>query len=323
MYSRDRESSNDTGRLIYRMHSLGLLEDYRIDFNKNNLYHCTFKKFKTIDPYIETLEAYLRRYVSENTATVSIAALKARLTKPTLVDNILECLYFLAEFSHKEIASKRKRATDEIETILNTSITEPDYVNDWFKQNLYIKEQIFFYFNAKYARRGFEIEGKPFSLLDDYQQKILGSSEILDKYLAVFGLGGAEQNNYKHMIGSCKRILRSLSPTDLEKEWLLRLLKAFSMYSVNNVSYISEANEELESGFDKLYGDEAFHKNDFERIEPIFESYFARLQTNILEDNPSFRDIRLIRAKLLVKLQTLGIENLINRNHQLTTTVYA
>lgn len=323
VYSRDRDTANDTGRLIYRMHSMGFLEDYLIDYNKNNLYSCTFKKFKTIDKYTKTIEKYLRRYLSENTAMENIEALKSRLVKPTLVENIIECLYFLSEFSYKEIASKRKRATDEIESILNTSITEPNYVADWFQQNLYIKEQIYFYFNAKYARIGFKINGKPFSLLDDYQEQLMSKQEILDKYLEVYREDGTEQNNYKHMMGSCKKILRSLSETDLNNEWLLRLLKAFSMYSVNNASYISEANAELELGFDNLYKDESFHENDFEIIEPIIESYFAKLQSNIQEDNPSFKHIELIRAKLLLKMQTLGIENLINKNKQLTEELYA
>ena len=135
-----------------------------------------------------------------------------------------------------------------------------DFTLDKFlSNNLYIKEQIFFYFNAKYARIGFKINSNPFSLLDDYQVQLMSKQEILDKYLEVYRLDGTEQNNYKHMMGSCKKILRSLSETDLNKEWLLRLLKAFSMYSVNNASYISEANTELESGFDNLYKDESFH----------------------------------------------------------------
>lgn len=323
VYSRDRDTANDTGRLIYRMNSMGFLEDYLIDYNKNNLYSCTFKKFKTIDQYTKTIEKYLRRYLSENTAMENIEALKSRLVKPTLVENIIECLYFLSEFSYNEIASKRKRATDEIENILNTSITEPNHVTDWFQQNLYIKEQIYFYFNAKYARIGFKINGKPFSLLDDYQEHLMSKQEILDKYLEVYREDGTEQNNYKHMMGSCKKILRSLSETDLNNEWLLRLLKAFSMYSVNNASYISEANAELELGFDNLYKDVSFHGNDFEIIEPIFENYFAKLHSNIQEDNPSFKDIKLIRAKLLLKMQTLGIEKLIKRNQELTTEYYA
>lgn len=322
VYNRDRDTANDTGRLIYRMHSIGFLEDYLIDYNMNNLYICTFKKFKTIDIYTITIEKYLRRYLSENTAMENIEALKSRLVKPTLLENIIECLYFLSEFSYKEIASKRKRATDEIESILNTSITDPNYVANWFQQNLYIKEQIFFYFNAKYARIGFKINGRPFSLLDDYREHLMSKQEILDKYLKVFREDGTEQNNYKHMMGSCKKILRSLSETDLNNEWLLRLLKAFAMYSVNNASYISEANSELELGFDNLYKDESFHENDFEIIEPIFESYFTKLQSNIQENNSSFKDIKLIRAKLLLKMQTLGIENLINKNNKITVELY-
>lgn len=323
VYSRDRDTSNDTGRLIYRMHSMGFLGDYLIDYNKNNLYTCTFNKFSSIDDYINRIEQYLRRYLSENTAMENIKSLKNRLIRPTLIENIIECLYFLSEFSYTEISSKRKRATDEIETILNTSITEPDFVSDWYLQNLYIKEQIYFYFNAKYARIGFKINGRPFSLLDDYQDNLMNKQQTLDKYLAVFREDGTEQNNYKHMMGSCKKILRSLGEADLNNEWLLRLLKAFSMYSINNASYISEANSELELGFDNLYRDESFHENSFEIIEAIFESYFTKLQKNIQQDNPSFKDIKLIRAKLLLKMQTIGIENLINKSKQLTEELYA
>jgi ATP-dependent DNA helicase RecQ len=265
----------------------------------------------------------LRRYLSEKTTLQNIEKLKERLTKDTLIDNILECLYFLSEFSYKEIANKRKRATDEIESVMNTSITNPDYVTNWYKQNHFIKEQIYFYFNAKYARIGFKISGQPYSLLDDYQGKAMRREEILDKYLDVFHLDGTEQNNYKHMMGSCKKILRSLSESDLNNEWLLRLIKAFAMYSVNNPSYISEANEELEKGFDNLYKDEQLHQNNFDIIEPIFETYFLKLQANIQENNASFNDIKLIRIKLLLKMQTLEIENLINKNQQIKGETYA
>jgi ATP-dependent DNA helicase RecQ len=137
--------------------------------------------------------------------------------------------------------------------------------------------------------------------------------EVLDKYLKVFREDGTEQNNYKHMMGSCKKILRSLSETDLNNEWLLRLLRAFSMYAVNNISYTSEANTELELGFDNLYKDESFHGYNFDIIEPIFISYFDKLHENIRVGNPSFEDIKLIRVKLLLKLQTLGLERLINK----------
>ncbi len=313
-YCRNRyfKPSNNTGRLIYRMHSMGFLEDYLIDYNKNNLYYCKFKKYDSIDKYISIIEKYLRRYLSENTAVKTIEDLKARVTKPTLIDNIIECLYFLSDFSYKEIASKRERATDEIESILNTSITEDKYVNDWYLQNLFLKEQIYFYFNAKYARRKFKINGQPFSLLDDYKELLLTKPKILEKYMDVLTEEGTEQNNYKHMIGSCKKIMRSLSEKDLNNEWLLRLLKAFAMYSVNNASYISEANAELELGFDNLYNDKGYHNGKLAVIKPIFDSYFIRLLNNIQLGNSSFNDIKMIRLKLLIKMQTGGINDLLD-----------
>lgn len=332
-YSRNRnfKPTNDTGRLIYRMHSMGLLADYRIDYNKR-LYTCTFRKHNSIDKYVDEIEKYLRRYLSEIGAKEQIGLLRAKLNKPTLADDILECLYFLAKFSEDEIASKRKRATDEIEEMLNKSISDAKYKSDWFQQNLFIKEQVYFYFNAKYARIGFKISGQPFSLLDDYQDSSIDRIQVLIKYLKVFREDGTEQNNYKHMIGSCKKILRSLSESDLRKEWLLRLLKAFAMYSVNNASYISEANWELELGFDNLYNDEARHANDFEIIKPVFEHYFEKLENNILaeksedntthEDRSPFKDIKMIRLKLLLRMQARQIDTLIERQ-KITQIQYA
>lgn len=319
-YHRSRyfKPTNDTGRLIYRMHSMGLLEDYLIDYHKNNIYQCKFRKFETIEQYIDVIEKYLKRYLSEKTTSAKIQELRNRIKEESLINDIISCLYFLSEFSYGEIASKRNRATNEIEDILNTSISDLKFRSDKYLQNLYLKEQIYFYFNAKYARREFKIRGESYSLLDDYENNMMNKEEILQKYLEVYHIEGtSEQNNYKHMIGSCKKILRSLANGDLKKEWLLRLLKAFAMYAVNNRSYINEANAELELGFDNLYEDYSFHQNDYQLVEPIFKNYFEKLYKNIDEKNESFNDIRLIRLKLLLKMQISGINNLIDGNNNL------
>ena len=321
-YNRNRhyKPTNDTGRLIYRMHSIGFLEDYLIDYNKNNIYSCKFRKLKTIEGYVEIIEKYLCRYLSEISAVKIISELREKLDKPKLIENILECLYFLAEFSYKEIASKRKRATDEIEEVLNKSISEEKYSKDYYQQNLFIKEQIYFYFNAKYARRGFKINGNPFSLLDDYYELSLAKSKILEKYMEVLK-EGTEQNNYKHMMGSCKKMIRSLGGNDLKIEWVLHLLKAFSMYSVNNSSYISEANEDLEFGFGNLYN--SIEYDDFIKIQPIFENYFLALDKNIdkqKNNNQIKKNIQVIRAKLLLQMQLIKADELYNKHITLKNT---
>lgn len=316
IFYRDRHTG-DTGRLIYRLHSMGLLIDYTYDY-KIKIYHCIFKKEKNINVYIYNIESYLRRYLSENSTLVKILELKSKITfkLENFVEDILECLYFLAEFSYKEIAEKRIRATDEIQDTLIKAIS----YEDWFEQNKFIKEQIYFYFNAKYARKEFRIDNVNYSLLEDYNsysENHMNASDILVKYLAVFKLEGTEQNNYKHMMGSCKKIMQSLSVSDLKKEWLLRLLKAFSMYAVNNSAYRSEANIELKEGFEKLYNDDAYHNNDFDKIEEIFKKYFKVLLDNVEKTNQSFQDINLIRNILLQKLQYKGIDALVSKYNEL------
>jgi ATP-dependent DNA helicase RecQ len=315
VFHRQRQTG-DTGRLIYRLHSMGFLIDYTYDY-KIKVYHCSFKKENTIDVYLNNIESYLRRYLSENSTLVMIKELKTKITFKTqsFVEDILECLYFLAEFSYKEIAEKRKRATDEIQ---DTLIKAAGY-KDWFEQNKFIKEQIYFYFNAKYARKEFRINNANYSLLEDYNRysaNEMNANSILDKYIAVFKLEGTEQNNYKHMMGSCKKMMQSLSIQDLKKEWLLRLLKAFSMYAVNNSAYRSEANMELQKGFENLYNDEDYHNNDYDKIEEIFKSYFNLLLENVENTNQSFQDINLIRNILLQKLQYNGIDALVSKYNE-------
>jgi len=315
IFYRDRHTG-DTGRLIYRLHSMGLLIDYTFDY-KIKIYHCIFKKEKNIDVYINNIENYLRRYLSENSTLTVIKALRKKMTfkLEDYVEDILECLYFLAEFSYEEIAEKRKRATDEIQDTLLKAIA----YEDWYEQNKFIKEQIYFYFNAKYARKEFKIDNISYSLLEDYNsysENEMDASLILDKYLAVFDLEGTEQNNYKHMMGSCKKIMQSLSVSDLNKEWVLRLLKAFSMYAVNNSAYRSEANLELKKGFENLYNDEVYHNNDYDNIEKIFKSYFIILDNNVEKTNESFQDINLIRNILLQQLQYKGIDDLVTKYNE-------
>jgi len=315
IFYRDRHTG-DTGRLIYRLHSMGFLIDYTYDYNIK-IYHCIIRKEKSVSNYLDNIESYLRRYLSENSTLNEIKKLKGKISFQieNYVEDILECLYFLAEFSYKEIAEKRKRATDEIQDTLIKAIG----YDDWFEQNKFIKEQIYFYFNAKYARKEFLIVGENYSLLEDYNnysENKINASSILDKYLEVFKLEGTEQNNYKHMMGSCKKIMQSLSVSDLKKEWLLRLLKAFSMYAVNNIAYRSEANLELKTGFEKLYNDEAYHDNDYDKIEVVFKKYFNLLLQNVEEENQSFQDIHLIRNILLQKLQYKGIDALVTKYNE-------
>lgn len=86
-------------------------------------------------------------------------------------------------------------------------------------KNFYLKEQIYYYFNAKYAKPNFRVGDQAASLLDDYrkyQDKVLQPTEILYKFISDEIIKyGTEQNNYKHLIGSCKKMAYSLTTSDL------------------------------------------------------------------------------------------------------------
>ncbi len=307
LYLQER-SKGETGKLIYRMVSMGLVEDYIIDYTAKQI-NCTFIK-ESNEYYLFKIEEYLRKYLSETSTIIEIEKLKNRLSvKQSIIEKIKECLFYLSEFAIKQIGHKQIKATDEIERM----IVNASAINDKYEQNYFIKEEIFYYFNAKYARLGFKLNDEHYSLIDDYDND-LAKEFILKKYLgndkedSVFKKEGTEQNNYKHMIGSCKKILGTLATSDFGNDWVLRLLKAFSMYSVNNPSYISEANEELEMGFNNLYN---YYKNNFEQTQAIFNFYFERLLDTIQEDNELFKNIKMVRLKILIEMQIKGIDNLI------------
>ena len=186
-----------------------------------------------------------------------------------------------------------------------------------FENNLYLKEEMYFYFNAKYSKPDYVENGIDCSLLDDhrlYQDKKMDPFDILQKYLSDSIIkNGTEQNNYKHLIGSCKKITFSLVENELNKDWVLKLLNAFAMYSTNNVSYRNEANKVIEKGFDKLFEDVEYHNNDYTLIKKVFETYFEKLIENINEKNESILDIDLIKNKLLQNLQLKQVSELLDK----------
>ncbi len=307
--------ANETGKMVYRMNALGLLKSYTKDYNKG-FYKCKFYKGSSIDYYVDNLSKYLRRYQSEITVEREIEKIREGLSeKPEdLVDDILKLLFHIAEFSMTEIAHKRKIATDEIKEYLETMLVMEGSELD---KNFYLKEQIYYYFNAKYAKPEFREGDQEASLLDDYrkyQDKVLQPTDILYKFISDEIIkNGTEQNNYKHLIGSCKKMAYSLTTSDLEKDWVLNLLNAFALYSTNNISYRNEANFVIRNGFNKLFSDEDFHKNDYGLVKEIFEEYFRKLSANIRPDNPSIFDIDLIKNNLLQNLQAQQIEKLLNK----------
>lgn len=304
-------TSAETGKLLYRMSCMGFLVDYAIDFNQKQR-TCTFKQ-ESIDYYIENIKLYLKKYLSENTANEEIEILLKRVAHVTGIHNkIIECLYYLTEFSYNEIKGKRKMATDEIERVFR----EASLKEDIYEQNIAIKEEIFYYFNAKYARKDYKIDGELFSLLLDSNEGKLSAWSIVKKYTIKLKDSGIKINNLKHLIGSCRKITRIMSPKELEKEWSLKLIKAFAEYSMNIESYIKEANKSLLEGFTIFYKMEC--NNDFRLFKDKFNEYFNILEENLDKSNNLFKnELNLIMHSIMLQVNNERTEELIRKHNNI------
>lgn len=308
----NQRGNHETGKIIYRMNCIGFLEDYRLDFVKKQRI-CRFYKSKDIRYYVGCIKEYLLRYLSETSANKEIIELEARLDrKEFFASKIIECLYYLTEFSYKEIKGKRERAIKDIERVFQQALSKEDV----YEQNIVIKEEIFYYFNAKYARKDYKIDGKLFSLLLDSNEGKLSAWWIVEKYTIKLKDSGIKINNLKHLIGSCRKITRSMSPKELEKEWSLKLIKAFAEYSMNIESYIKEANKNLLEGFTIFYKMEC--NNDFRLFKEKFNEYFDILEENLDKSNNLFKnELNLIMHSIMLQVNNERTEELIQKHNNL------
>ena len=83
-----------------------------------------------------------------------------------------------------------------------------------------MKDEIYYYFNSKYAREGYKTDNdEDFSLLDDTDRGKNSSKDILYKYMRVvdadvMGISGSPKDNIKHLQGAVRLIRRSIADTN-------------------------------------------------------------------------------------------------------------
>jgi len=237
-------SQSDTAKAIYRLVSIGIIDSYTIDY-QNKVYTIRFIK-KANDEYFLALENLVSRYSSKNEARRQIVKLKADAAvdiKRGRATVISKCLEYLTTFIYDKIKLKRLQAIDDMVGLCRTSIE----IKDPLEQNKYIKDEIYYYFNAKYSRRAFIEKTKngdlPASMPDDFDNN-LGILEITEKYIKLVEdeKSGEFISNVKHLRGSAMRMLR-LDPANPP----FRILKSFSLFILANTigNLLIEAKDDL------------------------------------------------------------------------------
>lgn len=274
-------------KAIYRMCCIGLIEDFTQSYiqKPNGTTYCEYRivtRKKPEGSYYAGLKDFFLRYYNEEKASAQIA-----YCKKYSGTEIANCLLFLTQFIYRKIATKRKRAISDIEQFCKEATEEG---RDWLAMNEELKDTLYYYFNSKYARNGYEDEsGRPFSLLDDtvsgknafFTDTAVDPSKgsefansIVAKYMSVINADGmsSPKDNIKHLQGAVRLIRRGI----LSANPALSLLNVYCLLFLKADESSISLNEEFESSFSEgyTYFSKIISK---EKLPQFFENFFEEL----------------------------------------------
>lgn len=297
--SYEDDSYADIAKAIYRMCIIGLIDDFTQDYRTKTFRILSTRK-KNGSYYIR-LKEFLMRYYSEERAENEVE--KASVRKGQ--NEIHKCLGYLTEFIYDKVALKRKRAIDDMRNFCLVGI---DTSKDWKEINEDLKDEIYYYFNSKYAREGYKTDNdEDFSLLDDTERGKISSFDIVYKYMRVvdadvIGTSGSPKDNVKHLQGAVRLIRRSETDTNAA----LCLLNVFCLLALK-IGRNRNIQEEIDRSY--IEGYLAFKDNikDYNLFFDSLKKFKTELNNNnrnlvTEEDLTHFSELEL-QAELSGHLQ--------------------
>lgn len=256
----------DTEKAIYRLSILGIIDDYTVNFSTS-----TFNLFgtkKSEKEYKDYLNNYLLKYYSKKATDTKIKGL-SKIDEPTIYRKHLN---FLVYFVYDEIEKKRRRAMHDMKDACRHGIENG---------SIELKDYIDLYFNSKYARKGYAVNGSNASLFD----LLVGDNKKDDnikfvwKFIELMDLDkpASQINNYKHLRGACSRLLRSQPDS-----YTLLLLNAFTLYMLEfkNPRYLQEAEGLL------LYAFLQIEEKESNLSDKKLEEIYNQFTELMLDKNP-------------------------------------
>lgn len=293
-------NSADVSKMIYRLYSIGLVEDYTIDYNLGVFSFEVFKSDKKY--YIEKTQSHLLKYLSRTATLQKIQELTNLTLELSVFETIKKCVKEILRFTYKDIVKKRKDAVNDLFKFISESLdlskqkdNNLSFHDFWY--NHHFKDEMYYYFNAKYARVGFKIGEDSYSLLDDTEKGQISNWETFEKYANVLNEQSSFINECKMMRGSCRRIWRTLYKEDSDREYILKILSSFATFGLNNKFYFQEAEDLFIDGFTIFYEQ---HKS-YELLKAkilIFENYLL----NSISNNDFIPYLNMAKHKIMLKV---------------------
>ena len=117
----------------------------------------------------------------------------------------------------------------------------------------WLKEFIHLYFNSKYARMGYQVNGKDYSLTEDTDQQGRDGYDVVRKYIDIISNdgSGSEIDNVKHLYGATLLCLRA-HPDNAALQLLLTYCITFLGTGTNETLKSNAFNGYID-GFMALY----------------------------------------------------------------------
>ena len=255
---------SDTEKALYRLSTVGVIDDYTVDFNSKT--YTVFAARKTEHQYFKNLENYIRKYYSEVRTKQEIR--KARQFEGTTT--IQKCLFFLTDFVYREIEKKRFEGIGVMKEVCEIG---KESGGDAFK------EFVDLYFNSKYARKGYEVNGENKSLTDRTEEGREQNIKWVWEFIEVIDedKSGGHINNLKHLRGACVRLLIP-QPDNA----VFHLLKAFSIFILapENLRLMDEASNSFAKGFIEFQKEKKWTFNEVLKQAEKFKEYVLQFSTH-------------------------------------------
>jgi superfamily II DNA helicase RecQ/very-short-patch-repair endonuclease len=309
-------SESDTAKAIYRVNSLGIIDTYTIYYQDK--YYSVSARKKTVEKHFEILEELFTRYTSQQRAKLLLEQVKEKQNGRSIYKT---CTDALTNFVYDLVAKKRFQAIDDMIDLCEISLTEIetpeggkiDLQRNPTIQDQVIKEEIYYYFNAKYSRMENQAIEKgvyvPASLPDDFNK--LNFEELTWKYIKLMATdeSGEFRTNVKHLRGSSQKMLRAYPEVP---EFMV--LKSFSLFILSETtpSLIDEAKKEILTALElqNLEGDALI--NFIERFISSIKEHYQSAEIEEVFDEILSSAVLNSQLKKLISFNNKFLENYVH-----------
>ena len=276
LFCRKRDK-DDTDKAIYRMCCVGLVEDVTIDY-LSQTYELKIHK-RTDEEYKDIMLDFFCKYYSFEQAEEKVSEIDNQRGR-----NYLDkCLGYLTGFVYASLEKKRYRAIEDMRIACVDSLIHQKRGDG----DSWLKEFIHLYFNSKYARTDYTVDGAPYSLSEDSNRK--DDFELVLKYMDVIqkDSSGSEVDNVKHLYGATLLCLRA-HPENAALQLLLAYCITF-LGSGDNETLKNDARDSFYEGFMSMYkkvGSTVWDNIDtfIERLSEKVHSDDSYIKENIIKN---------------------------------------